>query len=64
MLITHAHLDHIGALKHLVPALGFPVLYGTRFTIGLIKKSLEEHKLAHKTTFVEIDASSGEIFNV
>jgi len=64
MLITHAHLDHIGALKHLVPALGFPVIYGTRFTIGLIKKSLEEHRLADKTTFIEIDASSGDAFNV
>jgi len=26
-LITHAHLDHIGALKHIVPALDFPTLY-------------------------------------
>jgi ribonuclease J len=26
-LITHAHLDHIGALKHIIPALDFPTLY-------------------------------------
>ena len=25
-----------------MPALGMPPLYGTRFTLGLIKKSLEE----------------------
>jgi mRNA degradation ribonuclease J1/J2 len=42
MLITHAHLDHIGSLKHVMPALGMPVLYGTRFTLGLIRKSLDE----------------------
>jgi len=26
-LITHAHLDHIGSLKHVYPALGCPPLY-------------------------------------
>jgi len=32
-LITHAHLDHIGALKHIIPALDFPILYGTKLTL-------------------------------
>ncbi|MDR0772272.1 MAG: MBL fold metallo-hydrolase [Candidatus Peribacteria bacterium] len=32
-MITHAHLDHIGSLKHVYPALGCPPLYGTKFTI-------------------------------
>ncbi|MCD5380512.1 ribonuclease J [Candidatus Gracilibacteria bacterium] len=56
-LITHAHLDHIGALKHIVPALDFPVLYGTKLTLGLIKKGFEEAGIMNKTTFIEIDAS-------
>jgi len=33
MLITHAHLDHIGSLKHVMPALGMPTLYATKFTL-------------------------------
>ena len=56
-LITHAHLDHIGALKHIVPALDFPTLYWTRLTLWLIKKGFEEAGIMNKTTFVEIDAS-------
>ena len=59
-LITHAHLDHIGALKHIVPALDFPVLYWTRLTIGLIKKGLEEVGVLDKCTFIEVDASKEE----
>ncbi len=56
-LITHAHLDHIGALKHIVPALDFPTLYWTNLTLGLIKKGFDEAGIMSKTTFVEIDAS-------
>ncbi len=55
-LITHAHLDHIGALKNILPVLDMPTLYGTKLTLGLIKKSLEEAGLMPYATFVEIDA--------
>jgi ribonuclease J len=33
-----------------------PTLYGTKLTLGLIKKSLEEAGLMPYATFVEIDA--------
>ena len=56
-LITHAHLDHIGALKHIIPALDFPVMYGTKLTLWIVKKGLEEAGIMDKCTFVEIDAS-------
>ena len=55
-LITHAHLDHIGALKHIIPALDFPVLYWTKLTLWIVKKGLEEAQILNKCTFVEIDA--------
>jgi len=55
-LITHAHLDHIGALKHIVPALDFPVLYWTKLTIWIVKKGLEEAWVLDKCTFIEINA--------
>lgn len=64
LLITHAHLDHIGALKHLLPALDFPVIYATRFTNGLIRKSLEEHKILDKATLIDVDASTGEMLHI
>lgn len=56
-IITHAHLDHIGALKNVLPVLDMPTLYGTRLTLGLIKKALEEEGLLPYATFVEVDAS-------
>ncbi len=58
ILITHAHLDHIWALKHVLPALWMPPIYWTRFTIGLIKKSLDEYGLLNDTTLIEVDAGS------
>jgi len=58
LVITHADLDHIGALKHILPALGMPPLYGTKLTLGIIKKALEEHNLTGITTFVEVDPES------
>ena len=42
VVITHGHLDHIGGLKHLLPALGYPKVYGTKLTIALIKRLLED----------------------
>ena len=43
ILFTHAHLDHIGACKHLLPYFGPLVpIYGTGFTIGMIKRQMSE----------------------
>lgn len=36
-LITHGHLDHIGALPHIVPKLPAPI-YGSKFTIGRVEE--------------------------
>lgn len=60
LVITHAHLDHIGALRHILPALGMPAIYATRITAGIIKKSLEEHKLLPFSTIVEVDTEIRE----
>lgn len=59
-IITHAHLDHIWALKHILPAVWFPPLYGTKLTLGFVKKQLVEAGLAEKTIFIEVDAWSHE----
>ena len=43
ILFTHAHLDHIGACRHLLPKFNpLTPVYGTDFTIGMIKKELSE----------------------
>jgi len=42
IVLTHGHDDHIGALPYLLKELPVPV-YGTQFTIGLVKSKLQEH---------------------
>lgn len=43
ILFTHAHLDHIGACKHLLPFFGPLIpIYATPFTIGMIKRQMSE----------------------
>ncbi|MBR3121826.1 ribonuclease J [Candidatus Saccharibacteria bacterium] len=40
---THAHLDHIGACRHLLPKFShLTPIYGTEFTLGMIKKQMSE----------------------
>jgi ribonuclease J len=36
-LITHGHLDHIGALPHIVPKIPAPI-YGSKFTVGRVEE--------------------------
>jgi len=43
VFITHGHYDHIGAIPHLMPALGNPPLYGAPLTCGIIQKRQEEY---------------------
>ena len=43
ILFTHAHLDHIGACRHLLPKFSqITPIYATDFTIGMIKKQMSE----------------------
>lgn len=60
ILITHAHLDHIGALKHILPPLWMPTIFATKLTIWIIKKWLEEARLLSYATFVEVSWDSTE----
>lgn len=55
ILITHAHLDHIGALPHIMPKLNFPPLYGTKLTLALARARLAEYALDKKVTFHEVN---------
>ena len=41
-LFTHAHLDHIGATKIILPKFPNVPVYGTAFTIGMIMRQLSE----------------------
>lgn len=48
ILFTHAHLDHIGAVQHLLPHLQFPPCFGTRLTMAFVRKRLDEERLTSR----------------
>jgi len=50
LLITHGHEDHVGAIPYVLPMLGFPPIYATRLTQGLINVKLKEHHLLEQAT--------------
>ena len=50
ILLTHGHEDHIGAIPFLIEALGFPPIYSSPLTLGLLDNKLEEHQLKSRVT--------------
>ncbi len=48
VLITHAHMDHIGALPYILPRLGNPPVYSMPLSIGFIKSRLQEFNLVEQ----------------
>jgi len=53
VVLTHAHEDHIGALPYLLKDIKTPV-FGTSFTLGIVRHKLEEHGLPLSTALHEI----------
>jgi len=53
IVLTHGHEDHIGALPYILRDLNVPV-YGTRFTLALVKKRLDEAGLLDSATLRQV----------
>src|SRR5215475_10239871 len=71
IFLTHGREDHIGALPFILPYLNVPV-YGSSFTMGLVRNKLEQHGLLDQTDLhtitpkqpIEIGCFSVEFFQV
>ncbi len=53
IVLTHGHEDHIGAIPYLLKEVNAPV-FGTSFTLGVVRHKLKEHNLLSSTVFHEI----------
>ncbi len=53
IVLTHAHEDHIGALPFLLREINVPV-FGTPFTLGVVRHKLEEHELLATASLHEV----------
>jgi ribonuclease J len=66
VIITHGHEDHIGALPFVLPKLDVPV-YGTRLTMGMVRKKMEDASTSYSPLLNEVQAGdtvSAGVFNV
>jgi ribonuclease J len=57
VVLTHGHMDHIGALPYLLREVDVPV-YGTRLTLGLVKRQLEEKGLLGRADLRDLGSES------
>lgn len=65
ILFTHAHLDHIGACRHLLPKFTPTIpIYATDFTIGMIKKQMSELEDVPDMNYCPVDPFKHEKIQV
>jgi ribonuclease J len=58
-IFTHGHLDHIGAYRHIADKLPVPV-YGSKFTLAMVKRTMEEATSGYEPEYHEMDPESHE----
>lgn len=68
VFITHGHMDHIGAIPHIMNEIGNPPMFMGKLTAGLVNKRVEEYRKCPKLNIAEIDENSkvrvGKNFNL
>ncbi len=62
---THAHLDHIGACRHLLTKFNPLIpIYATPFTIGMVQKQMSELTEVPDLNYNPVDPFKHEIIKV
>jgi ribonuclease J len=58
-IFTHGHLDHIGAFRHVADKIPAPV-YASKFTLGMVQRTMEEATSGFVPDYREMDPESHE----
>jgi ribonuclease J len=58
LVLTHGHEDHIGAIPFLLKDFPHIPIYGTNFTLELLKEKLREHGLLENTFLNKVKAGN------
>lgn len=58
VIITHGHLDHIGAIPHIMEEIGNPPIFGGKLTLGLVRHRWEDHRKRTNLNLKEVDENS------
>ncbi len=59
IVITHGHMDHIGAAGYVLPKINVPI-FGTRLSLGMVAKQIEEFKLQTQPQWRVMDPDKHE----
>jgi ribonuclease J len=68
IIITHGHMDHIGAAGYVLPKFHVPI-FGTKLSLAMVEKQIEEFKLQSTPDFRVMDPDQHEkvqlgVFNI
>jgi ribonuclease J len=55
VIITHGHLDHIGAVPYILPKIGDPAIFTMPLTAALIERRLDEFHLLGRSQINRLD---------
>jgi len=58
LILTHGHLDHIGAISYLIRDIGNPPIFGSKLTLAIVEDRLREKNLDKESNLKEIDSNS------
>lgn len=63
IVLTHGHMDHIGAIPYILEKIGNPTIYGTNLSIGILKEKLEEFGLNGRARTIVVN-SEKDVLNL
>jgi ribonuclease J len=68
IVISHGHMDHVGAIPHLIGKLGNPPMFMGKLTAGIVRKRVDEYDNCPKLNISEVNEESklnlGKYFQV